>query len=163
MSNVIIEVRSVSKRYSLGGIGASTLKEEFQRLLGRLGAVCRLGGGVDPVDYWALNEISFNVERGQILGILGRNGAGKSTLLKVLSRITDPTSGEVLVRGRVASLLEVGTGFHGDLSGRENIFLNGAILGMSRREILQKFDQIVAFAEIDGFIDTPVKHYSSGM
>jgi lipopolysaccharide transport system ATP-binding protein len=112
---------------------------------------------------WSLKDVSFEVERGEVVGIIGRNGAGKSTLLKVLSRITAPTSGRVELRGRVGSLLEVGTGFHHELTGRENIYLNGAILGMSRRQIAQKFDEIVAFAEVEPFLDTPVKHYSSGM
>jgi lipopolysaccharide transport system ATP-binding protein len=114
-------------------------------------------------EFWALREVGFAVNQGDILGIIGRNGAGKSTLLKILSRITEPTTGRVSLRGRVASLLEVGTGFHGELSGRENIFLNGAILGMTRAEIRRKFDEIVAFAEVEKFLDTPVKHYSSGM
>lgn len=114
-------------------------------------------------DFWALKDISFEINQGDRVGIVGRNGAGKSTLLKILSRITDPTEGELRIRGRLSSLLEVGTGFHPELSGRENIFLNGAILGMSRREILRKFDEIVAFAEVEKFLDTPVKRYSSGM
>jgi lipopolysaccharide transport system ATP-binding protein len=117
----------------------------------------------DPTKFWALNDVSFEVQPGEVVGIIGRNGAGKSTLLKVLSRITAPSKGCVEVRGRLASLLEVGTGFHGELSGRENIFLNGAILGMSRKDIAKKFDEIVAFAEVEKFIDTPVKRYSSGM
>ncbi len=116
-----------------------------------------------PDHIWALEDVSFAVEQGDVVGIIGRNGSGKSTLLKILSRITDPTSGEAFVRGRVGSLLEVGTGFHPELSGRENVFVNGAMLGMTRRHIIKRFDEIVAFAGVDRFIDTPVKHYSSGM
>src|SRR3979490_663847 len=110
-------------------------------------------------EFWALKDVNFEVKQGEVLGIIGRNGAGKSTLLKILSRITDPTEGRVRLRGRVGSLLEVGTGFHPELTGRENIFLNGAILGMTRREISKKFDEIVAFAEVERFLDTPVKRY----
>src|SRR5204862_5912305 len=112
---------------------------------------------------WALKDVSFAIAAGEVVGIIGRNGAGKSTLLKILSRITRPTSGRVTLKGRVGSLLEVGTGFHSELTGRENVFLNGAVLGMTRREIENKFDEIVAFAETDQFLDTPVKHYSTGM
>src|SRR5262249_5798169 len=112
---------------------------------------------------WAIKNLDFQIERGEVVGIIGRNGAGKSTLLKILSRIVMPTEGRVAVRGRVASLLEVGTGFHQELTGRENVFLNGAILGMARGEVRKKFDEMVSFADVERFIDTPVKHYSSGM
>jgi lipopolysaccharide transport system ATP-binding protein len=152
----IIEARGLSKRYRLGQVGAGSLREEAERLFRRRESA--------PVaDFWALKDISFDVAPGEVLGVIGRNGAGKSTLLKLLSRVTEPTTGEVRLRGRVASLLEVGTGFHPELTGRENIYLNGAILGMTRAEIRRKFDQIVAFAEVERFLATPVKRYSSGM
>jgi lipopolysaccharide transport system ATP-binding protein len=160
MSRPIIEVRDLSKVYRLGAIGATSLGGE----LGRLWAKMRGREGARRWDeFWALRDVSFAVRPGEVVGIIGRNGAGKSTLLKILSRITQQTAGEVTLRGRVASLLEVGTGFHPDLTGRENVFLNGAILGMTKADIKKKFDEIVAFAEIEQFIDTPVKRYSSGM
>jgi lipopolysaccharide transport system ATP-binding protein len=162
MSQPIIEVAGLSKRYRLGALGARSLREEAEQLWHRLKRG-NTGPSASAHDFWALREVSFSVEPGEVVGVIGRNGAGKSTLLKILSRITEPTAGEAVLRGRVASLLEVGTGFHPELSGRENIFLNGAILGMKRAEIARKLDEIVAFAEIERFLDTPVKRYSSGM
>jgi lipopolysaccharide transport system ATP-binding protein len=160
-----IQVRNLAKRYRLGeqDVLHGSLRDAFANVLTKTVHVARGGSRPKRDTLWALDHVTFDVERGQVLGIIGRNGAGKTTLLKILSRITEPTDGEARIRGRVGSLLEVGTGFHGDLTGRENIFLNGAILGMRRREIERKFDEIVSFAEVERFIDTPVKRYSSGM
>ena len=152
-----ITVDNVSKLYHLGERSANSLRDVVS------GFFRRSGGDASKGELWALKNVSFEVEQGDTLGIIGRNGAGKSTLLKILSRITKPTRGTAEIRGRVGSLLEVGTGFHNELSGRENIFLNGAILGMRRAEIERRFDEIVAFSEVEQFLDTPVKHYSSGM
>ncbi len=166
MSDVVIRVEDLGKRYRIGATQASykTLRDS---LAGAVGASLRRLRGAqgrrEAETIWALKDVSFEVKQGEALGVIGRNGAGKSTLLKVLSRITEPTEGMIELHGRVGSLLEVGTGFHPELSGRENIYLNGAILGMRRREIDRKFDEIVAFSEIEKFLDTPVKHYSSGM
>lgn len=159
MSYTALQISGLSKRYRLGEYAADTqLREAI------MAALSRLGRRRQPAtELWALKDVSFEVQQGEVLGIVGRNGAGKSTLLKLLSRITYPTDGSVKVRGRLASLLEVGTGFHEELTGRENIFLNGSILGMGREEIRQKLDEIVAFAGVERFIDTPIKRYSSGM
>jgi len=162
-----IKVEGIGKVYQLAH--QSTLHTSFREALtsAALAPLRRFrqlrGTDASMEDFWALRDISFSVEPGEVVGIVGGNGAGKSTLLKILSRITEPTEGRAVLRGRIASLLEVGTGFHPELSGRENIFLNGAILGMKRREIIAKFDAIVAFAEVEKFLDTPVKRYSSGM
>lgn len=173
--DVAISVEGLSKIYLIGHEAArgeryQTLRDSIARGLhgfGRMAFDMARGRQIVPGDtveeFWALKDVSFKVARGEVIGIIGRNGAGKSTLLKILSRITEPTQGRVRIRGRVASLLEVGTGFHPELTGRENIFLNGAVLGMTRAEIRRKFDEIVAFAEVEKFLDTPVKRYSSGM
>ena len=159
----IIEVKNLSKQYRIGvDTTYKTLSESVTTTLRHPIRTIRGFNKQDEI-FWALKDINFTVNRGEVVGIIGRNGAGKSTLLKVLSRITHPTGGEVILRGRVGSLLEVGTGFHPELTGRENIYFNGAILGMKKREIDEKFDEIVQFAEIEQFLDTPVKRYSSGM
>ena len=167
MSSDAITVHGVGKRYAIGAtMGPKNFRESLISMIGApLRRLQRLGGrrSVETTDFWALNDVSFSVGVGDVVGIIGPNGAGKSTLLKILSRITPPTRGYIDLDGRVSSLLEVGTGFHPELTGRENIFLNGAILGMLRDEIRRKFDAIVSFAELEQFIDTPVKHYSSGM
>jgi len=165
MNQTIIKVEHLSKLYRLGPTHTAhhTLREGVSETVKALFSKQNNGDHGKNNIIWALNDVSFEVARGEVIGIIGRNGAGKSTLLKILSRITEPTNGRIELYGRVGSLLEVGTGFHPELTGRENIFLNGVIMGMKRRELARKFDEIVAFAEIDKFIDTPVKRYSSGM
>jgi lipopolysaccharide transport system ATP-binding protein len=166
----IIEVKNISKKYYLGMLGSTSIRE----LLNSVSKNLKDKGALDLIKFfsqreserdhiWALKDVSFTVQPGEIVGLIGRNGCGKSTLLRILSRITFPTEGRAVIRGKSSALLEVGTGFHAELSGRENIFLNGAILGMRKREIERKFDAIVDFSEIEKFIDTPIKHYSSGM
>lgn len=173
MSKVVLKAENISKQYRLGQFGTGTIAHDINRIIARIRGkedpYLKVGeandrskaGGSDYV--WSLRDINFEVKQGEVLGIIGKNGAGKSTLLKILSQVTTPTTGEVKVRGRIASLLEVGTGFHPDLSGRENIFLNGAILGMKKHEIRSKLDEIVEFSGVAKYLDTPVKRYSSGM
>ena len=169
MSLPMIEIKNISKEYRLGAIGGRTLNAELQsklaRLRGKEDPNAKLGTKQHAPNerFLALNGVSFSVQPGEAVGIIGHNGAGKSTLLKLISRVTAPSGGEIVLRGRVASMLEVGTGFHPELTGRENVYLNGAILGMTKAEIDKKFDEIVDFAEMKQFIDTPVKRYSSGM
>lgn len=173
MSKVVLSVEEVSKMYRIGLVSGKTLKQDINRwwhtVRGKEDPYLKIGEKNDRTkkaesDFvWVLQNINFQLEQGETLGIIGRNGAGKSTLLKILSRVTKPTSGNIKVRGRIASLLEVGTGFHPELSGRENIFLNGAILGMRKKEIQAKLDEIIDFSGVERYIDTPVKRYSSGM
>jgi len=176
MSDVVIQVENLWKQYRYGSISHATLRKDIQSWWARMRSkedpnlpvdfnLSPLTNNVSQGEdrFWALQDVSFEVKQGEVLGIIGRNGAGKSTILKIMSKVTTPTKGEIKIKGRVASLLEVGTGFHPELTGRENIFLNGAILGMTKDEIKRKFDEIVAFAEVEKFIDTPVKRYSSGM
>lgn len=176
MSKPIIEVENLSKLYSFGVVRSKSLRQAAEDYWNKVNRIkfsktdfpreknfdeSQLGP--EPNTFWSLKDVSFKVNQGEVVGVIGRNGAGKSTLLKILARITEPTRGQAVLRGRVASLLEVGTGFHPDLTGRENVYLNGAILGMRKHEINRKFDEMIAFAEVEKFIDTPVKHYSSGM
>jgi len=173
MSNIVIKATDISKQYRLGMVGSGTLKDDisrfFAKITGKEEPTLKIGQVNDrnqkaDSDYvWALKDINFEVKKGEILGIIGKNGAGKSTLLKILSKITAPTTGSIKVKGRIASLLEVGTGFHAELTGRENVYLNGAILGMRREEVTRKLEEIIDFAGIARYIDTPVKRYSSGM
>ena len=171
MSDTVISAENVFKAYRLGQFNSGTLTDDLKVLWanvrGKPNPLLKIGqevhGNVEGETLWALKDVSFTVEQGNVLGIIGRNGAGKSTILKILSQVTAPTSGNVKIKGRIASLLEVGTGFHPELTGRENIYLNGAILGMKRIEINRKFDEILDFSEVEQFIDTPVKRYSSGM
>jgi lipopolysaccharide transport system ATP-binding protein len=173
MSKIVIKAENISKQYRLGLVGTGTVKDDMKRwwynLRGKEDPFLKIGEANDrsskgESDYvWSLRDINFEINQGDSVGIIGRNGAGKSTLLKILSQVTQPTTGKIYTKGRIASLLEVGTGFHPEMTGRENIYLNGAILGMRKHEITKKFDEIVAFSGVERYIDTPVKRYSSGM
>ena len=173
MKPIAIKAEHISKQYRLGQVGTGTLSHDlnrfWHRVRGKEDPYLRIGEVNDRTtkggsDYeWSLKDINFEIEQGDAVGIIGRNGAGKSTLLKLLSKVTKPTTGKIYTNGRIASLLEVGTGFHPEMTGRENVFLNGAILGMTRKEITRKFDEIVDFSGVEKYIDTPVKRYSSGM
>ena len=173
MSNTVIEFNNVGKQYILGTIGTGTLSQDINRwwahVRGKEDPFLKIGDTNDRTQkgdsrfVWALRDINFKVEQGDVVGIVGKNGAGKSTLLKILSRVTSPTTGDIKIKGRIASLLEVGTGFHPEMTGRENIFMNGSIMGMTKTEIKSKFDEIVDFAGVAKYVDTPVKRYSSGM
>ena len=166
--NLAIKIKNLSKRYKLGVYSAKTFQEDLQRLWwqirGKGNPLLNIEQKIEEKKFiWALKDINLEIKQGEIVGIIGKNGAGKSTLLKILSRITTPTTGIVKIKGRLGSLLEVGIGFHPELTGRENVYLNGTILGMTRKEIAKKFDDIVNFAAVEKYIDTPVKRYSSGM
>ncbi|NDJ86157.1 MAG: ABC transporter ATP-binding protein, partial [Chloroflexi bacterium] len=161
MSRTVISVENLSKKYHIGSNSADLLREHITNTLRRI--VGRAPTSDEAKTIWALKDINLEVQEGEILGVIGHNGAGKSTLLKILSRITYPTTGRIEMTGRISSLLEVGTGFHPELTGRENVYMNAAILGMKRSETRQKFDEIVDFAGVERFIDTPVKRYSTGM
>jgi lipopolysaccharide transport system ATP-binding protein len=168
-----IKIENISKVYRLGMVSRTTMKEDLKRFYKKLtkgveplyeGAIANNRNAKEKSDYvWSLKDINLEIKQGEVIGIIGKNGAGKSTLLKILSRVTQPTTGSIKYNGRIASLLEVGTGFHPELTGRENIFLNGAILGMTKSEIKRKFDEIVEFSGVGNYLDTPVKRYSSGM